>query len=461
MKKVKQKIWITDAVAQIRRRYPKITPETIRFAAMVFYPIAMVEVVAWEKSIEDFDSVQLMILRFINLGMGRDEIAGLTGLTSAYIEQVQELLYGYGHITPDGAVTDIGKESITKKQKIEYKESKRHVQLDALSLSIIPYEKSVDETTLYDREFAHAYQTGVISYPEGIDAKTLEAQLKGMDYSKIAGAKDIHVNIVSISEMRCLKLRYAIACMLCLEGSGTPIVFGARKGQEKASAKWLPFGVGSEHMRQIYDFGDIGSIGSADMEKHLNAMKARFDEKWEIPLKKEARGARPKSSEREAAKRWNMPLSVQERSNVESQALLNGALDFYPFVQDYCQWRYQGQTGMLFVGSGAFEDTRRISLMARILLGFAMDGVFPLTTEKLCGRVVIVRPMGDDALLQDVIGLLRGALKRSNGYTLDRYLKSSFGDGSEVEAEKGSTLLERLKQVLAAFLEGKPQQQED
>ena len=116
---------------------------------------------------------------------------------------------------------------------------------------------------------------------------------------------------------------------------------------------------------------------------------------------------------------------------------------------------------MLFVGSGAFEDTRRISLMARILLGFAMDGVFPLTTEKLCGRVVIVRPMGDDALLQDVIGLLRGALKRSNGYTLDRYLKSSFGDGSEVEAEKGSTLLERLKQVLAAFLEGKPQQQED
>ena len=257
MKKARKKIRLVNAVAQIRRRYLKITPETIRFAAMVFYPVALVEVIAWEKSVEDFDSVQLMILRFISLGMGQDEIASLTGLTSAYIKQVRELLYGYGHITPDGAVTDIGKESIKNEKKIEYKESKRHVQLDALSLSIIPYEKSVDETMFYERSAAHAYQTGVISYPEGIDTKTLETQLKGMDYSKIARTKDIHVNIVSISEMSCLKLRYALACMLCLEGSGTPVVFGRRKGQEKASSYWLPFGVETEHMRQIYDLGDV------------------------------------------------------------------------------------------------------------------------------------------------------------------------------------------------------------
>ena len=115
---------------------------------------------------------------------------------------------------------------------------------------------------------------------------------------------------------------------------------------------------------------------------------------------------------------------------------------------------------MLFVGSGAFADAHRVSAIAQILLGFAADGVFPLTTEKLCGRVVLVHPMGGDTLLQDVIGLLREALKRSKGYAVDKYLQSSFGYGSEVEAEKGSSFLERLKQVLAAFLEGKPQQQD-
>ncbi len=454
MEKARRKIRLVDTVAQIRRRYPKITPDTIRFAAMVFYPIALVEVVAWEKSVEDFDSVQLMILRLIWLGMGRGKIAELTGLTPAYVAKIHELLYGYGHITPDGTITDIGKESITNGRKIEYKESKRHVQLDALSLSIIPYEKSVDETTIYEKKLAHAYQTGVLSYPEGIDTQTLETQLEGLDYGKITGAEDIHVNIVSISEMRCLKLRYAVACMLCLDGSETPIVFGRRKEQEKARNVWIPFGAESEHVRQSYGFGVISNTSLGDCARHLNAMKARFDEKWESPLKTAVRGARPKKSE--ARKQWDMPLSVGERSNVESQALLDGVWDFYPFANNACQWAYQGQAGTLIVGSAAFADSRRVFAMARILLGFATDGVFPITTEKLCGRVVFVRPMKDDILLQEVIGLLREALKRSNGYKVDKYLQSSFGDGSDVQAEPGSTLMDKLKQVLVAFLEGKP-----
>lgn len=452
MEKAKQKLWLEKAVAQIRRQYPKITPETMRFAAMVFYPVALVEVVAWEKSVEDFDSVQLMILRFIHLGMGRDEIAELTGLAPAYIDKVNKLLIGYGHIDGSGSVTDIGRESIENKKKIELKESKRHVQLDALSLSIIPYEKSVDETTFYEKSRARAYQTGVISYPEGIDAQTLEAQLKGIDYGKIAGAENIHVNIVSISEMRCLKLRYAIACMFCLDGSGTPIVFGRRKAQEKAIPLWMPFGVESEHVRQAYGLGDVSSIGQGDAAKHLTAMKARFDEKWDSPLKTKTRGPRPKASDREAQKQWDMPLSAKERGSVEAQALLDGALDFYPFAQGSYQWHYQEQVGMLFVGGGAFANARRVHAMARILFGFAVDGVFPITTEKLCGRVVIVRPMENDALLRDVIGLLREALKRSTGYAVDRYLQGSFGDASE---SAGRMPLERLKQVLAAFLEGR------
>lgn len=460
MEKTRQKIRLANAIGQIRRHYPKITPESIRFAAMVFYPVALVEVIAWEKSVEDFDSVQLMILRFISLGMGQEEIAELTGLTPAYIAKIKELLYGYGHITPAGTITDLGRESIEydhgNGKKVEYKESKRHVQLDALSLSMIPYEKSVDETTFYEKSLAHGYQVGVISYPEGIDAQTLETQLKEIDYQEITGARDIHVNIVSISEMRCLKLRYAISCMLCLDGSNTPIVFGRRKGQKKASTLWIPFGIESEHVRQCYGFDDISSAGLGDAARHLNSMKARFDEKWEFPLKKEARGTRPKPSDREALKQWNMPLSTRERGMVEAKALLEGALDFYPFAQNSCQWDYQEQGGTLIVSSESFADSRRISSMARILLGFAMDGVFPLTTEKLCGRIVTVRPMENDKLLQDVIELLRNSLKQSKGYTVDRYLKNSFGDGSEAAAEKGTSLLEQLKQVLSAFLEGTP-----
>ena len=131
-------------------------------------------------------------------------------------------------------------------------------------------------------------------------------------------------------------------------------------------------------------------------------------------------------------------------------------MDLYPFAQNSYQWNYQEQGGTLIVSSESFADSRRVSSMARILLGFAMDGVFPLTTEKLCGRIVTVRPMENDKLLQDVIELLQNSLKQSKGYTVDRYLKSRFGDGSDVEAENGNSLLERLKHVLSDFLSGTP-----
>ena len=460
MEKIRPKIRLVNTVAWIRKRYPKITSESIRFAAMVFYPVALVEVVAREKSVENFDAVQLIILRFIGLGLGRSEIAVLTGLTPMYIAQVEELLCGYGQFVPGVGVTNLGWESIKlsldkgKPLKVEDKESRRHIQLDALSLSVIPYEKSVDETTFYEKSLARGsryYQVGAIGYPEGIDSDALEKQLMEMDFGKLEGMKGVHVNIVYVSEMRCLKLRYSIACMLCLDGLEAPVVFGRRRGQEKSSNVWIPFGAEAKAC-QHYGFDDVCITDMGDNVRQLVAMKARFDAKWEASLKEAVRGPKPKESDHEAFKKWNAPFSAKERSEVESKALVDATLDYYSFAKPSCRWKYQRQGGTLMVDSGAFTDLRRIPAMAQILSGFAADGVFRLTTEKMLGRIVTVCPMQGDPLLQEVIGLLREILKRDKGSALDKFLQKSFGEGAEVQVETGSTLLNSLKQVLVTFL---------
>ena len=102
---------ILDFVFQeILETYPAIRPETVTFAAMVFYPLALIVVETQEKSFEDFEKIELLLLRFIQQGAGEKEISALMGLSLDYIRPLTRLLRGYGHIEGLGHITPLGDE---------------------------------------------------------------------------------------------------------------------------------------------------------------------------------------------------------------------------------------------------------------------------------------------------------------------------------------------------------------
>lgn len=447
------RIRLLNAVAQIRKCYPRISSENIRFAAMVFYPVARVDVIAMEESVEAFDPVQFTVLKFLDLGLDRIQISTITGLTPEYVGKVMELLVGYGHIEPDGSITTIGRKSIDEERKIELKESRRHIQLDAISLSVIPYEISVDENVFCRKTDARRFHVGAIAYPEGIDKDSLEIQLQKMDFSSIAG--DVHVNIVSISKMECLELRYSIACMLVLAGSDIPVVFGRRtRAQQKGGGiSWRPFGITDNKIREQYGFEtNIKDVGQGI--DYLLSMKKRFESERELYFTEMARGKRPKKSDfngemeewRQASRKWDAPLSEKERKT----AIWKAVTDFYPFKENYCHWK----NNTLFLEASAFEKLQRTSAISRVLFGFATEGLFLLTTETLCGHIVMIRPMEGNTILEDVLLLLKQAIEKYGGFNVDKYLQDHFTETTDTFSTDVNAL-EILKRVLSKYMNKK------
>ena len=124
---------INDDLTDIMIQYPKITYNYIERFAPIYYPIAMIEVDLNERSFEDFEAIQLIVLKLYALGLNTPEkIANAAGLNSNYVRRMLKVLAGYGHIA-DGKVTELGKESITKGKKIELKRTASRFQVNALN----------------------------------------------------------------------------------------------------------------------------------------------------------------------------------------------------------------------------------------------------------------------------------------------------------------------------------------
>ncbi len=466
----RKRLRLNNVISDIRKQYPQIHQEDIQFAAMVYYPIAFVEVEAEEKSVEDFDSVQLMILRFLALGIGRDDIVELTGTTPSYIDKVKGLLFGYGHIDSQGRVTPVGLESIRASangtpKKIERKLSKRYVQMDALSLAVIPHDRRVDEITFYEKTDTYdkpeitednkeksdpkLFNVGAIAYPEGVTASALEERLVCRDendsrYDKVIGVQNIHVNITkeTIKNIKCLKIRYASACMLVLRDSGTPIVFGKCVTEtKKRSSQWFPLGVEADSVRVRYGFEDDVRFLENDAGSYLISMWTRFEDAWQ-------------------QKRWH--YGEKNAAASDEDYLWRVVRYFYPFQEGHYRW----QNGELYIDGEAFGSAQRGYAIAKILFSFAEDGFYRFASEDLYGHLVTIRPEASDALLQDVARLLKTAAEQNGARKVDRYLRDHFNETSdtvpsEPEGEQKPPVLEKMRQVLSRFLAGEATDEEE
>ena len=448
-KEKNKRIKILNAIANIRRNYPKIKTDDITFAALVFYPVALVEVTAQERSVEDFDAVQLLVLRFFELRINITDISALTGLNVEYVERIARLLMGYGYIDESGNITELGKESIQEERKILQKESKRHIQLDALSLSLIPYDLSVDEFALYEKPEAgdeKLWKIGVISYPEGITADNLNKQIEQCDYQRIIGADGIHVNIETITDMRCLKIHYALSCMLCLRGGDEPIVFAKRRIQDKSYSQWSPLAFVEDYMCLKYELPEMKVDNKRDVKKHLHAMKSLLDSKWGKNISKILREENPQTADNKQSTYF-----PEEVEYAESKSMQNTLCKFYPFDLTKGNWQYSNGQGHLSVNSDAFTEYKNFSAISRIMMDFVNDGKFLFADEYLFGRLVTIAPQTEDSLLLEVINLLQMTVYkyRDKSRAVDNYLKSYFNNKKmlETNANNGTgteTLIEAV-----------------
>jgi hypothetical protein len=281
------------ALADICARYPAIKPCDIELFAPVYYPIAMVELRLAEQTFEDFEIVQLTVLRMIALGLRDASIIGKTlGLSTSYVQKVIRLLQGYGHLDRNG-LTQLGAESLKQQQKIVINETVQTFQMDALNGTLLKVEQVVAENSLSELADTH-FLMGHLSHLEGISEQTLRDQLMGQGGNAFIHRDKgiLHANVTGIRDARCAGLQYARAYMLKLAGQSLPIVLTKRynKAQKELSKRftWQPFSVGNPGIAGLLGFDPGTVVGSLHANEYLlQLLEMLIQAQKEHPVKPE------------------------------------------------------------------------------------------------------------------------------------------------------------------------------
>lgn len=256
-----------------------ISPESIVHFSPVFYPIAIVEMDMEEKDFEDFDTINMTVLRVVSAGITDSELISETlGLNANYIENVKKILVGYGFVDGNMRITPLGKESLEQKKKITLHSSSQKFQIDALNRRIL----KVDKTTFEKNLKKPSKTTLAVPHIDYRGAEMEESEIRSVirenpqEYLRERG-KFLNVNVVSINSIRLDEVNYCKCYMMKIRGYD-PIVFYTIEGKRKFP-DWKPFAISSEMMRGL--FPDV-----ADLPVNSDGAKQKISEIYNM-VKKE------------------------------------------------------------------------------------------------------------------------------------------------------------------------------
>lgn len=259
--------------------YPALDIDNIRFAAPVYYPIALIKLIMDEKTFEEFDSIEAELLQFIDdIGPDAGSIAEVMGLDTSFVKKMMKVLAGKELISEEG-LTESGKESLAQGVVISTKHTGQTFQMDAVNLKLLRLEEVLSEDDLKKRQDTDR-SYGLLNCWHGISQDKLDMQLEHINIKEFVRTEKevLPPNIISISEKCCEGIRYTKGYLLgCIYREGNvekerPVIFGKRKmisrkdGTEgKRYSIWMPFFVSDKAMRDLYQLPESAEESHSSM----------------------------------------------------------------------------------------------------------------------------------------------------------------------------------------------------
>ncbi len=406
-----------EALDSICSKYSAIRRNQIEQFAPVYYPIAIVELRMREKTFEDFETVQLTVLKLVELGIQNPDILAQTlGLSVGYVQKVLHLLRGYGHISGSG-VTALGQQSLQAEKKIVEKETMQKFQMDALNGTLLKMGQSVTENTLNDISETH-WKIGHLDHIDGVPTKMLSDQLVGANCQQYLRQKTgiLHTNVTAIREASCAGIQYAKAYLMKLTGLECPIVFANRYDYRQKEIRdrfsWQPFSVESRLVASRYGFEEDTPVSTSHAGSYIRRLYSLLTEQ-----------AKTVDLQEEAVNAVTRMYSFDE-SGLRTEVLQNG------------------KAVKVEVSAEAVQQYRG-SLLS-FLMGATREGQHTVTGTYLCGAMVYLR-IADPALAR--LGKLLTAKEEKIGKPeLFQTLRERFRDH-----EDGSSLIADLTAAVEAL----------
>ncbi len=360
-------------LSSILNTYPSINFTNLEFFIPVYYPIALVELDTIEESFEDFEMIELAVLKLINLGCSNaSEISKLLAIDEKYVLRMMKLLTGYGHLQ-DGYVTEIGRRSLVEERKIEKKAGKQLFQVNALNGTIMKLEDVISERQLIDKEYTR-FRVSHIMNMDGVQTQDLMEQLTGEGYYQnfVESGKNEVVNLVGIQDIRFKEIQYAYSYLLKLKGS-FPMVFSKRYNRNKRKMeeklKWVPLSVSNPKI--------ISELNLSDTVPVMTKLEEQMIEKTIGLLNVKLQG-----------------ISLEEMRQTYMDALDS----LYPFDFSHCKF-VQSKNGCNFlVNEQAFSSYGKSLLPILTYMGRFQKYMF--TRDMFYGTIVNIR--SDSSFLDEL-----------------------------------------------------------
>lgn len=194
-------------------------------------PVAIAEADVKEYLIEDYDELELLVLRLYEAGF-RD-IQSLTQLSGMKGSLIERALYNerivYHHIEPDsGIITDMGyktlEENITNKlEKHVIYDTKRNLQIEAVTGTVIPSfleDKTEKMRSVYDESIDTIVPRNMIEYDEELK-KEINNRLREYIHLDIINEGD---TIESVGGIYSKQIKYRWAFLTLFKGMQYPII---------------------------------------------------------------------------------------------------------------------------------------------------------------------------------------------------------------------------------------------
>lgn len=269
------------AIESILKTFTGIKARDIELFAPVYYPIADIEIDFEENSFEDFEAVQITILKLLSIGHKSMEfIATLTGLTPSYVTKITNLLLSFGHIDSNLNLTPLGIESVRQGKKITSVRGSQKFQLDALGLNLIRLDKTVTRKSIVNKdELARGVM--ILDFPDSIETSRIVGGLQNDDFKRVMAAKNklLNVNITKIHGIKCLGIRYVHAYFLKPYNHDS-LIFCEREDFSKSGKKkfsWLPFAITDKSFLPMLGIDDL-PLYPEDAVKNLKTATDAFSQ---------------------------------------------------------------------------------------------------------------------------------------------------------------------------------------
>lgn len=194
-------------------------------------PIAMAEVMVKEHIVEDFEALELLVLRLYDAGFRSvKEIASLSGMKEAIIERtLNNEVMVYRHIDNEtGIITDMGRKTLEENESgntVSHAiyDTPRRMQIEAATGTVIP--GYLEEDVKYMKQILEERVDGVVP----IQYVNFDEELRNEINSRLLEYKHMDIlnegdTIISIDKLHTTQIYYRWAYLAKFEGMTYPMI---------------------------------------------------------------------------------------------------------------------------------------------------------------------------------------------------------------------------------------------